>query len=59
MNKVNDISQLIGKTPLVKLRKLTEGIDADVYVKLESMNPGGSVKDRLAFAMIEAAPTAR
>jgi len=55
MNKVNDISQLIGKTPLVKLRKLTEGIDADVYVKLESMNPGGSVKDRLAFAMIEAA----
>ncbi len=55
MNKVNDISQLIGKTPLVKLRKLTEGIDAEVYVKLESMNPGGSVKDRLAFAMIEAA----
>jgi len=55
MTKVNDISQLIGKTPLVKLRKLTEGIDSEVYVKLESMNPGGSVKDRLAFAMIEAA----
>jgi cysteine synthase A len=55
MSKVNDISQLIGNTPLVKLRRLAEGIHADVYVKLESMNPGGSVKDRLAFAMIDAA----
>lgn len=55
MSKANDISQLIGKTPLVKLRKLTQDSVAKVYVKLESMNPGGSVKDRLAIAMIEAA----
>lgn len=55
MSKVNYISQLIGKTPIVKLQRLTQGIEADVYVKLESMNPGGSVKDRLATAMITAA----
>ncbi|MBN2263138.1 MAG: cysteine synthase A [Prolixibacteraceae bacterium] len=55
MSKVNDISQLIGATPLVKLNRLTLGVEADVYVKLESMNPGGSVKDRLAYAMITAA----
>lgn len=55
MSKVNYISQLIGKTPIVKLQRLAEGIDANVYVKLESMNPGGSVKDRLATAMITAA----
>jgi len=55
MSKVNDITQLIGKTPLIQLRKLTKGIDAEIYVKMESLNPGGSVKDRLAFAMIEAA----
>jgi cysteine synthase len=55
MSKVNNISQLIGGTPLVKLQRMSAGIDARVYVKLESMNPGGSVKDRLAIAMIEAA----
>ena len=55
MSKVNYISQLIGKTPIVKLQRLSAGIDAEVYVKLESMNPGGSVKDRLAIAMITAA----
>lgn len=55
MSKVNYISQLIGKTPIVKLQRLAAGIDANVYVKLESMNPGGSVKDRLATAMITAA----
>lgn len=55
MSKVNNISQLIGATPLVKLNRLTQGVEADVYVKLESMNPGGSVKDRLAYAMITAA----
>ncbi|MBN2806224.1 MAG: cysteine synthase A [Prolixibacteraceae bacterium] len=55
MSKVNNISQLIGGTPLVKLQRMSAGIDATVYVKLESMNPGGSVKDRLAIAMIEAA----
>ncbi|HPB06298.1 MAG TPA: pyridoxal-phosphate dependent enzyme, partial [Prolixibacteraceae bacterium] len=55
MSKVNNVAQLIGKTPLIKLQKLTQNIEATIYVKLESMNPGGSVKDRLAFAMIDAA----
>ncbi|MCF8361858.1 MAG: cysteine synthase A [Prolixibacteraceae bacterium] len=55
MSNFKDISQLIGKTPLVKLNRLALGAGADVYVKLESMNPGGSVKDRLALAMINAA----
>src|SRR6266404_5897940 len=44
--------QSIGKTPLVKLRRVTEGLKASVYVKNEAMNPGGSVKDRVALAMI-------
>ena len=46
------ILQSIGRTPLVRLRRLTEGLTADVYVKLESLNPGGSVKDRVGLAMI-------
>lgn len=52
MKVVNNISELIGETPLVKLNrvKLTSG--ADVYVKLEASNPGGSVKDRAAYNMI-------
>ena len=45
----------IGNTPLVKLNKLTRGIDANVYVKLEYFNPTGSYKDRMALAMIEGA----
>lgn len=46
------ILQSVGKTPLVKLRRLTEGLQAAVYVKVESLNPGGSVKDRVAVAMV-------
>src|SRR5271163_2075089 len=46
------ILQSIGKTPLVKLRRLSEGLKASVYVKVESMNPGGSVKDRVGLAMV-------
>jgi cystathionine beta-synthase len=46
------ILQSIGKTPLVKLRRVTEGLKAPVYVKVESQNPGGSVKDRVALAMV-------
>ncbi|MBP1745309.1 MAG: cysteine synthase [Firmicutes bacterium] len=46
---------LIGKTPLFKLGKLTGEDSADVYVKLEKLNPGGSIKDRAALGMIEAA----
>lgn len=49
----NDITETIGNTPLVRLNKLTEGIDAEVLVKVESFNPVSSVKDRVAVALIE------
>jgi len=48
----NDVLGTIGKTPLIKLGKLTEGLKCTVAVKLESRNPGGSVKDRIAYSMI-------
>ncbi|GAA2259544.1 cystathionine beta-synthase [Kitasatospora cystarginea] len=51
----NSIIELVGNTPLVKLNKVTEGISATVLAKVEYFNPGGSVKDRIAMRMIEAA----
>lgn len=54
MKVVNSISSLIGETPIVKLQHTNENV-ADIYVKLEFMNPASSVKDRIALAMIEAA----
>ncbi|MGG4490387.1 cysteine synthase A [Metabacillus idriensis] len=51
----NSIHELIGETPIVKLNRIVEENSADVYLKLEFMNPGSSVKDRIALAMIEAA----
>lgn len=55
---VNNITELIGKTPIVKLNRLVGENSAEVYVKLEYMNPGSSVKDRIALAMIETAEKA-
>lgn len=49
----NSITDLIGQTPIVKLNGLADERSADVYLKLEYMNPGSSVKDRIALAMIE------
>ena len=49
----NSISETIGDTPLVRLPKITDGIDANLLYKLEFFNPGASVKDRIALAMIE------
>lgn len=51
----NNILELIGRTPLVKLNRIVGKSDADVYLKLEYFNPGGSVKDRIALSMIEGA----
>lgn len=48
-----NITELIGKTPIVKLNHLVPEGAADVYVKLEAFNPGSSVKDRIALSMIE------
>ncbi|HBV03352.1 MULTISPECIES: cysteine synthase A [Mammaliicoccus] len=53
--RVNNIVELIGDTPVVKLNRVVEDGSADVYVKLEYQNPGSSVKDRIALAMLEAA----
>lgn len=52
---VHSISDLIGETPLLRLTKVTPPDAAEVYVKLESFNPGGSIKDRIALNMIEVA----
>ncbi|HPO50485.1 MAG TPA: pyridoxal-phosphate dependent enzyme, partial [Spirochaetota bacterium] len=53
MKIANDITELIGKTPLVRIRKLNSQGKAEVVVKLESFNPMSSVKDRVAKAMID------
>ena len=55
MDYTENILGLIGSTPLVRLGKLTKGVDALVLAKMESLNPGGSVKDRIGVSMIDAA----
>lgn len=56
MTKIAEsITDLIGHTPLLRLKRVTGNVEADVVVKLESFNPGGSVKDRIGFAMIREA----
>ena len=55
MATVNDVTQLIGNTDLVKLQHIVDEDSADVFVKIESRNPGGSVKDRIGLAMVLAA----
>jgi len=49
----NNVLELIGHTPIVKLSRIVPDGYADIYVKLESFNPGGSIKDRIALSMIE------
>lgn len=51
----DNVLQLIGHTPLVRLNRVTAGAKAEVLVKLEFQNPGGSIKDRIALSMVEAA----
>src|SRR6201992_3114667 len=58
MSIAEDVTQLVGNTPLVRLRRVTEGAGADVVAKLEYFNPGGSVKDRIGVAITDAAEKA-
>lgn len=55
MTFVNNVLELIGKTPMVKLSKITRGLNSDIFVKLEYLNPTGSLKDRIALRMVEQA----
>ena len=53
MRYFDNVVEMIGNTPLVRLRRVTEGISATVLAKVEYFNPGGSVKDRIGGPMIE------
>jgi cystathionine beta-synthase len=55
MKYVNSMLELIGSTPLLKLNKVAKDVPANVFVKLEYLNPSGSYKDRMALSMVEAA----
>ncbi len=54
----SDVTKAVGNTPIVKLNRVTEGIESEIYVKLEYLNPGGSHKDRVAINMIKDAEAA-
>ena len=55
---LSDITKAVGHTPIVKLNRVTDGIDSEIYVKCEYLNPGGSHKDRVALNMIKDAEAA-
>ena len=51
--KCNNILEAVGRTPLVRLNRINQGLRPQIYVKAEFTNPGGSVKDRIGIAMID------
>jgi cysteine synthase len=60
MKNVHDnILTCVGDTPIVRLNRLARGLNANIMVKLEMMNPGGSIKDRIALKIIEDADNCR
>ena len=54
-NVYNNVLEVVGNTPLVRLNSMTEGLKSNVYAKVEFVNPGGSVKDRIAMHIIDEA----
>ncbi len=58
MQIVDSLVELVGRTPLVRLNRLSAGVPPTILAKVEALNPGGSVKDRIGLAMIEAAEAA-
>lgn len=58
MKVVNSVLELIGDTPMVRLNRVTIGVEASIFAKLEFLNPSGSIKDRIALKMIEKAEKA-
>ena len=52
-NHFNNILDVVGNTPMLKLERLTDGIQCTILSKLELLNPGGSIKDRIGLQMIE------
>ncbi|MET0856755.1 MAG: pyridoxal-phosphate dependent enzyme, partial [Telluria sp.] len=58
MRIANDVTELIGNTPRVRIRRLAQGAGAEIVAKLEFYNPAHSVKDRIGLAMVEAAEAA-
>ena len=55
MAVLDNVLEAFGNTPLVRLCRVTQGVDAEVYAKLEYMNPLASVKDRIGVSMVDAA----
>ena len=59
INAYNNVLELIGNTPLIKLNKVTEKLEGNFYAKVEAFNPGHSSKDRIALYIIEEAEKKR